>query len=157
MTIEIKGLKETRDKLEQVAEDLHGKEMVDTFRSVTAIVTRSAKINAPVNTGRLRASITPQVYSRGMQLVGVVGTNVSYAPYMELGTGTFAGRPRHKVPPKYLHVWARRHGTNAYVVSQAIWLRGGLKPRHYLQKAFHQNEREIKIRIGRKVSGIVRK
>lgn len=154
---EIEGLEQTKRKLEQVAEDIHGKEMVDTFKEVTAIVTRSAKINAPVDRGQLRSSITPEVYSRGMQLVGVVGSNKHYAPYMELGTGVFAGKRRHRVPAKYLTVWAKRHNTNAHDVSYAIFKRGGLEPRHYLQKAFRTNEEEIRRKISRKVRFIVEK
>lgn len=47
-------------------------------------VTRKAKQRAPVDTGRLRASIQMQTYSNG--LTADVGTNVEYAPYVELGT-----------------------------------------------------------------------
>ena len=42
-----------------------------------------AKKLCPVNTGRLRASITHQQYDDDTE---VIGTNVSYAPYVELGT-----------------------------------------------------------------------
>lgn len=42
-----------------------------------------AKRMCPVDTGRLRNSITHQQYSDDTE---VVGTNVEYAPYVELGT-----------------------------------------------------------------------
>lgn len=42
-----------------------------------------AKRICPVDTGRLRASISSRVEPGP---VGVVGTNVEYAPYVELGT-----------------------------------------------------------------------
>ena len=43
-----------------------------------------ARANAPVDTGRLRNSITSQVL-KGENAV-LIGTNVEYAPYQELGT-----------------------------------------------------------------------
>lgn len=52
-----------------------------------------AKDLAPVDTGRLRNSISHQV-DEGENAV-YIGTNVSYAPYVELATGIYAdgGRP----------------------------------------------------------------
>lgn len=45
-------------------------------------VAGEAKKHAPVDTGRLRASILPQLVDKGTV---AVGTNVRYAPYVELG------------------------------------------------------------------------
>lgn len=52
-----------------------------------------AKRLAPVETGNLRNSITYQVDES--ELAAYIGTNVEYAPYVELGTGKYAegGRP----------------------------------------------------------------
>jgi HK97 gp10 family phage protein len=49
-----------------------------------------AKLLCPVDTGRLRNSITHQAES---DTVMAVGTNVEYAPYVELGTYKMAARP----------------------------------------------------------------
>lgn len=45
-----------------------------------------AKRLAPVDTGRLRASILWSLGREGGELVGIVYTNVFYALYVELGT-----------------------------------------------------------------------
>lgn len=54
-----------------------------------------AKDLTPVDTGNLRNSITHQVSEDGREVY--IGTNVEYAPYVELGTGIYAegggGRP----------------------------------------------------------------
>lgn len=52
-----------------------------------------AKDLTPVDTGNLRNSITHQVDES--ELAAYIGTNVEYAPYVELGTGKYAegGRP----------------------------------------------------------------
>ena len=56
-------------------------------------VDRAAKRNCPVDTGRLRSSITNEVGQDGEGLVAVIGTNVEYAPYVELGTSKMAAQP----------------------------------------------------------------
>lgn len=48
-----------------------------------------AKKICPVKTGRLRNSITHQQYNENTE---VVGTNVEYAPYVELGHHTSGGK-----------------------------------------------------------------
>src|SRR5690606_19451646 len=118
---EIKGLEETKRKLEQVAQDVHGKPMVATFRQATLLLATDAKRFSPVDTGRLRSSITPEVFSKsnplsGNILTGVVGTNVKYAPYMEFGAGVFAGKRPHRPRAVYLEQWARRHKANSFIV-----------------------------------------
>ena len=49
-------------------------------------VDRAAKQGCPVDTGRLRSSITNQVGTDAEGLLAAVGTDVEYAPYVELGT-----------------------------------------------------------------------
>lgn len=171
-SIEIKGLEETKRKLEQVADDIHGKPMVDTMKKSTALVTRDSKKNLSkptigvkfptVNSGQLRNSITPEVYTTGKILKGVVGSNLLHAPFMELGTGIPAGRPRHVPPLRVLQVWVNQKNRggktlNAYVIQQAIARRGGLVPRRYLQRAFEDNQKEIQDMFGKTVKTIVNK
>lgn len=57
------------------------------------LVERDAKINAPVDTGRLRASITNRLDIEENHLVGIVGTNVDYASFQEFGTSKMAAHP----------------------------------------------------------------
>jgi HK97 gp10 family phage protein len=49
-------------------------------------VERAAKRLCPVDTGRLRASITHEMAEDSRGLVAVVGSDVEYAAYVELGT-----------------------------------------------------------------------
>jgi phage gpG-like protein len=172
VSVEVRGLEETKRKLEQVAEDIHGKPMVDAMKKSTAIVTRDAKKNlskptigvkfATVNSGQLRNSITPEVYTQNRVLKGVVGSNLKHAPFMELGTGIPAGRPKHVPPLRVLQVWVSQKNRggkslNAYVIQQAIARKGGLTPRRYLQRAFEDNQKEINDLFGKTVNAIVNK
>jgi hypothetical protein len=155
--IEIRGLRETQAELERVARDLDGPPMVQGMRDATLLVEGDAKRNlvgyqspsvGGVDTGRLRASITPQVESRGKETIGIVGSNVRYALWVEEPT-----RP-HWPPLAALETWARRHGTTAYIVARAIARRGTIG-KHFLQRAFDANRERIIDLLGNVVGRIV--
>lgn len=54
---------------------------------------RFAKLKCPVDTGRLRNSITHAIEMHLLSGEAYVGTNVEYAQYVELGTSRRAARP----------------------------------------------------------------
>lgn len=56
-------------------------------------VANAAKRFCPVDTGRLRASIAWEMASDASGPVAIVGTNVEYAPFVELGTRYMAAQP----------------------------------------------------------------
>ena len=50
-----------------------------------------AKLNAAVDTGRLRNSITHRTHTSEKKVY--IGTNVEYAPYVEMGTYKMSAQP----------------------------------------------------------------
>ena len=72
-----------------------------------------AKKLCPVDTGNLRNSITRQV-DTGTQTV-YIGSNLEYAPYVELGTGKYypGGRPTPWVYQDAHGNWHYTHGNRA--------------------------------------------
>lgn len=56
-------------------------------------IERAAKQNAPVDTGRLRSSITTEVMERRGIPIVKVGTNLEYAPAIEFGVEPFIITP----------------------------------------------------------------
>ena len=119
------------------------------FTKAAIAVQSGAKERAPVDTGRLRSSLTYEVDSAALPLWAKVGTNVTYAPFMEYGTGVLSENPEatkkwHFPAASHLEVWARRHGTTGFQVAKAIRDRGGLKPRRFLRNGFKTNEDKIK-------------
>lgn len=146
--VEVKGLIEAQAEATRIVRDMHGAPMLEAFRDCTLIVLRDAKIAAPVDTGRLRASITPEVRVEGDDVLGVVGSNVAYAPMMEMGTRPFWP------PVAALETWARRHGISAFLVARAI-ARRGIRARRFLQGAFEKNRERIIARIERAAKEIV--
>lgn len=83
---EVKGLRELQRELVRIARSIGGPPIVQAVKKATLIVQRDARINAPVDTGRLRASIVPVVMPAGKIIRGIVGSNVIYAPFQEFGT-----------------------------------------------------------------------
>lgn len=164
MPIELKavGELEAKAKLDQVIRDVRGAEFLRAMRGAILVLERDAKLFAPVDTGRLKASITSEVRSSGLgssySVAGVVGTNVSYAPYMEFGTGTIVGRPPHRPPSSALDVWARRHGiASGFLVARAIARKGGLEPRRFFQRSMEKNQQKVIDMLGDGVTDIVLK
>jgi HK97 gp10 family phage protein len=150
IAVEIKGLQELQRKAEQVVKDLGGAPLLNAMRDSVLMIERDAKILAPVDTGRLRASITPAVRSAVGGIQGVVGSNVTYAPYQEFGT-----KP-HWPPVSALETWARRHHTSAFLVARSIAMKG-TKARKYLQGAIEKNKAAIQRKFEGTIQVIVNK
>ena len=149
--LEIQGLIETQKEMERIVRDLRGDPFLMGMRDATLLVLRDAIINAPVDTGRLRASITPEVRWEGNKAIGVVGSNLLYAPFVELGT-----RP-HFVPGKYIGEWANHKGFFEGMTSVSrnwgIFVSGKAQP--FLEPAFLDNEEKIIAILGDTVGRIV--
>ena len=141
--LEIKGLRETQQRMEKIAADLHGTPFVNAMRDATLGVQRAAKIKAPVDTGRLRASIWPEVRQSGNETTGVVGSIVKYAGYVELGT-----RP-HFVSAAHIGRWAKRHGFGY----TGLKVSGKAQP--YLQPALEENAGRVARKLDDAVAHII--
>ncbi|MEQ3121222.1 HK97-gp10 family putative phage morphogenesis protein [Collinsella sp. CLA-JM-H32B] len=97
---DISGLVEVRaDNREAIANAID-LALVAALEEVGLVAEGYAKRACPVDTGRLRNSIT-HIVDEGTRHV-VIGTNVEYAPYVELGT-------RHQKPQPYLKPAAKDH------------------------------------------------
>lgn len=76
-----------RDDLEAFA-DAVNRHLYEAVETWVLMVEATAKQLAPVDSGRLRSSINSDVRQVGQDLIrGFIGTNVSYAPYIEEGRG----------------------------------------------------------------------
>ncbi len=147
MEVEIEGLKEAMARID--AGLVAGP--VRAFMSRAAMyIEAEAKKNAPVDTGRLRTSITHEVDTENtVPQWAKVGSNLFYAPYMEYGTGlrtdgTGGSGKRHHPPGDALQGWAERHGlASGWAVASAIAARGGLEPRRYLRGALEASTSAI--------------
>lgn len=97
---DISGLVEVRaDNREAIANAID-RALVAALEEIGLAAEGYAKRACPVDTGRLRNSITHLVDEGGK--CAVIGTNVEYAPYVELGT-------RRQKPQPYLKPAAEDH------------------------------------------------
>lgn len=97
---DISGLVEVReDNREAIAEAID-QALATALEEVGLVAEGYVKRACPVDTGRLRNSIT-HIVDEGTRHV-VIGTNVEYAPYVELGT-------RHQKPQPFLKPAANDH------------------------------------------------
>lgn len=133
-------------------------QVLEKYLTAAAVtVAGEARRRAPVDTSRLRTSINHKVETQGNTVTASIGTNVTYAPYMEFGTGLVHDHPswprkRHVVPAQALAAWAMRKGRggkdfDAFTIARAISRRGGLMPRRYLRGALEAYEGAIRANI----------
>ena len=135
----INGIEVTQDNTQEVLEALEGAaEKIMTMIGIKA--EKYAKARCPVGTvestgikgyrgGTLRNSITFDVESDGTSVELAVGTNVEYAPYVELGTG-----PKFKSPPEW----------ESFTAEKGKGQKNGMAPRPYLRPAIEDHISEYK-------------
>jgi len=143
LQLEIRGLRETQKAMQNVVKDLQGPKFLQGMKKATLLVQREAKIKAPVDTGRLRASITPDIRRVGTTTLGIVGSVVKYAGFVELGTRA------HFVSAANIGRWAKRHGFG----NTGLRVSGKAQP--YLVPAFKDNAGKIVKILGDTVGQIV--
>lgn len=85
-----------------------------------------------VDTGRLRASISTVLVSRGGTPAVVVGTNVEYARWVHDGTGIYGPRRRPIRPISHQFLRFRPKGARGYVYVKSV---KGMKPNPFLRNA----------------------
>lgn len=107
MKISIEGMDSVMDKLQNLVseEKLH-----NALALAGEVVRADAAMNCPVDTGRLRGSITSQVEGGS----AVIGTNVEYAPYVEFGTGSKGDKSVAHTTKKH---WTYYSGGRFYTTS----------------------------------------
>lgn len=73
------------------------------------VVESQAKQNCPVDIGILRASITSEIEVTASEIVGRIGSNEEYAPYVHNGTGIYAKDGNGRKTPWGYTVRAGKH------------------------------------------------
>ena len=119
------GIKSLDRKLSKIANI----DLTQSLNECCLLVENDAKVRCPVDEGNLRRSITHEVDGN----TGIVGTNVSYAPYVESGTGLFSSQGNG------------RQDRWSYQDAQGNWYSTiGQKPQPYLHPALRHNKKQIR-------------
>lgn len=109
--------------------------MTDKMETCCLFVEGEAKKLCPAgDTGNLRASITHTVEEDDSKIIGVIGSNLDYAPFVHQGTGIYAlqGNGRKQVPWTYYD-----ERTGEYKKTK------GLEPSPFIQDAIDAHREEI--------------
>ena len=114
----------------------------ETMNKATLLVHGQAKALAPVDTGNLAGSIHPKVITNGNEIIGKVFTNLSYAPFVEFGTGSKGNGtyPNKKLALAYRStpwVYTPDGGDTFYSTE-------GQVAQPYMYPAIKRNEKKIK-------------
>jgi predicted DNA-binding protein len=114
--------------INEAVSDMHNR-IEKAMEIIGGMVESFAKNLCPVKTNVLRNSITHTIEDEGRTTV--IGSNVEYAPYVELGTGQYAeGGNGRKTP------WV-------YKDEKGVWHRTtGRKPKPYLRPAVEDHIKE---------------
>lgn len=108
---------------------------------ILEIIKSAIKSNASTHTGMLKNSIDYKLKEMNGQVIGIVGSPLMYAIYVEFGTGEFATNG------------AGRKGGWAYQDSSGEWFfTWGQKPDPFMQKAFRENKQQIIDILGKEFS-----
>lgn len=111
------------------------------------VVERDAKLNVKTNTGALRESINHEVMADEKSVIGVVGTNFKYAPYIELGTGPVGAANPPEIATKKK---VKYRGTPWVYYSeekQSFFTTSGQAGSPYLYPALVNNREQIKLLV----------
>lgn len=135
----IKGLDSLTHKLKNISQMEKVKE---TMNTAVLLVHGQAKALAPVQTGNLAGSIHPKVLTLDKIVIGKVYTNLSYAPYVEFGTGSKGSGtyPNKKANLTYrMSPWVYTpDGGETFFYTE------GQVAQPYMYPALKQNEKKIK-------------
>ena len=112
MAQDLGGIEINADNTNEIVNAISGA----TQRALTKIGMAAegyAKLECPVDTGRLRNSITHEVVPSEKSVY--IGTNVEYAPFVELGTS-------HQKAHPYLRPAAHNHGEEYRAILRSSFL-----------------------------------
>lgn len=90
----------------------------EVVKNLGTIAHKSARSNAPVDTGALKQSITLEVEGNGTNAIAEIGSGLEYAPHLEYGTTSQAAQP-------YLRPALRDAEIQVSKVVKAVWNKYG--------------------------------
>ena len=116
------------------------REMEKKLAKACLVVETQAKQDCPVDQGILRASITSETEVTGDAIIGRIGSNLEYAPYVHNGTGIYAINGDGRKTPWFYKVEAGKYKGGHLTLGQ--------KPQPFLAYASLFNRDKIEKILG---------
>lgn len=115
-------------------------EIRKSMQKACMLIKREAVEKCPVDMGQLRASIHYETQIYKDKVVGRIGSNLEYAPYVHQGTGIYAVDGNGRKKP-----WGYTAKAGKYKGFHWTW---GQKPQPFLKNAVFNNRDQIEKLLG---------
>lgn len=120
INVEIRGTLEFAAAMQRGQRVLQSARVAQAMQTATLLVMSSARLNVPVDTGRLRSSIIPVIEFAGKAVRGIIGTNVVYGPFVEQPGPVRASGRRPWLEPALVENQARIEAFLAVAIVEAL-------------------------------------
>ena len=137
------GVMADNDDFVQSIRDATAKIALDMEKKVSQaclVVEGEARQLCPVDQGHLRASITSETEITADEIIGRIGSNLEYAPYVHNGTGIYAVNGDGRKTPWVYEVKAGKYKGMHFTVGQ--------RPKPFLSYAIIYNAAQIEKILG---------
>ena len=146
MGLKILGMDKLLKKLEELNGDVN-EALKQGINAGCLVVERDAKLNVKTNTGALRESINHEVVTGEKSIVGTIGTNFKYAPYIELGTGPVGAANPPEIAAKKKIQYRDTPWVYFSEEKQSFFTTSGQAGMPYLYPALANNKEQIKLLV----------
>ncbi len=120
INVKIKGTEEFAAAMQRGKRVLQSAKVAQAMQTAALLVVSSARLNVPVDTGRLRSSVIPVVEFGGKTVRGIIGTNVVYGPFVEQPGPVRASGRRPWLEPALAENQARIEAFLAVAIMEAL-------------------------------------
>lgn len=146
MGIKVTGMENLLKKLNALGGNVN-EALKQGIQAGCLVVERDAKLNVKTNTGALRESINHEVTTGEKSIVGVIGTNFKYAPYIELGTGPVGAANPPEIATKKKIQYRDTPWVYFSEEKQSFFTTSGQAGSPYLYPALVNNQEQIKLLV----------
>lgn len=143
MGIKIEGLDSLLKKLNALKGNVE-EALKQGILAGSLLVEKDAKLNVKTSTGVLRESINHEVINDKKSIVGIIGTNIKYAPYVELGTGPVGQANQPEIAAKKNVKYRDTPWVYYSEEMQSFFTTSGQAGIPFLYPALTQNQEQIK-------------
>lgn len=156
MGLKVDGLDKLLKKLEALNGDVN-EALKQGILAGSLLVEKDAKLNVKTSTGVLRESINHEIVTGEKSIVGTIGTNLKYAPYVELGTGPVGEANKPEVASKKNITYRNTPWVYYSEEMQSFFTTSGQAGKPYLYPALTNNAEEINKLVKDAVMNAIRK
>lgn len=156
MGIKVNGMENLLKKLNALGGNVN-EALKQGISAGCLLVEKDAKLNVKSNTGALRESINHEVIVNKESVVGIIGTNFKYAPYIELGTGPVGAANKPEIAAKKKIQYRDTPWVYFSEEKQSFFTTKGQAGMPYMYPALINNQEQIKYLVAEAIQRAIMK